>query len=57
MFQIRNGRFGYLDSGHLRLTSDKEVRCVLTIRNGKVVWDADGLTKDWESAGAYSNFK
>ncbi len=34
------------------------LRCVLTIRNGTVVWDRDGLaTTDWVKAGPYSNFK
>jgi imidazolonepropionase-like amidohydrolase len=36
----------------------KGSRCVLTVRHGAVVWDADGLaTTDWIAAGAYTNFK
>jgi dihydroorotase len=34
------------------------LRCILTIRAGVVVWDAEGLaTTDWVKAGPYSNFK
>jgi dihydroorotase len=34
------------------------LRCVLTLRNGNVVWDSDGLaTTDWVKAGPYTNFK
>jgi hypothetical protein len=30
----------------------------LTVRNGEVVWDSEGLSRtDWRDAGPYSNFK
>ena len=58
VLELRAGKFAYLDSGHGKLTSDKELRAVMTIRNGKVVWDSEGLSlTDWEAAGPYSNFK
>lgn len=58
VFRVAKGRFHYLDSGRARLTADTRLRCVLTIRNGEVVWDTEGLSlTDWESAGPYSNFK
>lgn len=58
VFELRKGRFAFLDSGHAKLTADRELRCVLTVRNGKVVWDTEGLSlADWQSAGPYSNFK
>jgi dihydroorotase len=39
--------------------SDKgRLKCVLTVRHGAVVWDAEGLaTTDWVAAGPYTNFK
>ncbi len=38
--------------------STSALRCVLTLRDGVVVWDSDGLyTTDWIKAGPYSNFK
>lgn len=58
VFEIRQGRFAYLDSAQTKLTADRELRCVLTIRDGKVVWDTEGLSlTDWRKAGPYSNFK
>jgi dihydroorotase len=58
VLELRKGRFAFLDSGHAKLTTDGELRCVLTVRNGKIVWDTEGLSlADWQSAGPYSNFK
>lgn len=58
VLEVRKGQFAFLDSGHGKLTTDKELRCILTIRNGKVVWDSEGLSlTDWKEAGPYSNFK
>lgn len=34
------------------------IRCVLTVRNGAIVWDSEGLAAtDWIKAGPYTNFK
>jgi dihydroorotase len=58
VFEMRKGRFGFLDSGRARLTTDRELRCILTMREGKIVWDTEGLSlTDWKNAGPYSNFK
>jgi dihydroorotase len=58
VLEIRKGEFAFLDSGHGKLTTDRELRCVLTVRNGEVVWDSEGLSlTDWKHAGPYSNFK
>lgn len=58
VLELRKGRFALLDSGHGKLIADKELRCVLTVRNGEVVWDTEGLSlTDWKEAGPYSNFK
>jgi dihydroorotase len=58
LFEVQKGKFGYLDSGHARLTGDQRIRCVLTVRNGSVVWDSEGLNApDWMKAGPYTNFK
>ncbi len=35
-----------------------KLKCILTVRHGAVVWDAEGLaTTDWAAAGPYTNFK
>ena len=58
MLQTEKGRFGFLDSGHARLDGERRLRCVLTIRNGAIVWDSEGLSRaDWIKAGPYTNFK
>jgi dihydroorotase len=58
VLEMRKGPVAFLDSGHGKLTADRELRCVLTIRNGNVVWDSEGLSlTDWQDAGPYSNFK
>lgn len=55
---LERGTFAFLDSGHGKLTTDKALRCVLTVRNGEVLYDAEGLSlTDWRQAGPYSNFK
>ena len=58
VLELQRGQFAFLDSGHGKLIGDKRLRCVLTVRNGKVVWDTEGLSlTDWSNAGPYSNFK
>jgi dihydroorotase len=55
---LETGKFGFLDSGHGKLIGDKRLRCVLTVRNGRIVWDTDGLSlTEWTQAGPYSSFK
>lgn len=58
LFNIQQGGFGFVDSGYTRLNAGKRVECVLTVRNGAIVWDSEGLAAvDWIKAGPYSNFK
>ncbi|MBM3811113.1 MAG: amidohydrolase/deacetylase family metallohydrolase [Acidimicrobiia bacterium] len=58
LIALDRGKFAYLDSGHGKLIGDRRLRCALTIRNGKVVWDEQGLSlTDVSRAGPYSNFK
>ncbi len=55
---LERGQFAFLDSGRAKLTGGVRLRCALTVRAGKVVWDPDGLdAEDWREAGPYSNFK
>ena len=58
VIEQQTGKFGYLDSGHGKLIGDRKLVCVLTVRNGQVVWDTEGLSvPDAVRAGPYSNFK
>ncbi|MFN0168387.1 MAG: amidohydrolase/deacetylase family metallohydrolase [Bryobacteraceae bacterium] len=58
VMKLDRGTFAYLDSGRGKLTGNQRLRCALTVRAGKVVWDNDGLfAEEWKNAGPYSNFK
>jgi dihydroorotase len=58
VIEQQTGKFGYLDSGHGKLIGDRKLVCVLTVRNGQVVWDTEGLSlQDAVRAGPYTNFK
>ena len=54
VLELQKGTFGFVDSGHARLAGNQKLRCVLTVRAGKIVWDAEGLSSpDWRKAGKY----
>jgi predicted amidohydrolase len=58
VIETQTGKFGFLDAEHKKLMGDRRLRCVLTVRNGAVVWDSEGLSApDWIQAGPYSNYK
>jgi hypothetical protein len=34
------------------------MRAVLTMRDGQIVWDTEGISRtDWSQAGPYSNYR
>ncbi|MBK9168775.1 MAG: hypothetical protein IPM24_15080 [Bryobacterales bacterium] len=58
LLALEPGPCGFLDMGHARLTGSRSLRCALTIRAGKAVWDPDGLVSaDWQHTGPYTNFR
>jgi dihydroorotase len=58
VIELQTGRFGFLDAGLSRLQGDHRLRAVLTIREGRVVWDSEGLSRaDWSTAGPYTNYR
>ncbi|MDA1315188.1 MAG: amidohydrolase/deacetylase family metallohydrolase [Acidobacteria bacterium] len=58
VLKVEEGKFAFLDSGHGKLIGDKNIRCVMTLRRGDIIWDADGISMpDWSTAGPYSNFR
>jgi dihydroorotase len=58
VFKVETGQFGFVDSGQSKMMGDRRIRCVLTIRNGRIVWDTEGLSlTDWQAAGRYSNYR
>ena len=43
MFSLDTGTFGFIDVDGAKITGDKKLTCQLTIRDGRVVWDLNGL--------------
>ena len=50
VLRLENGEFGYTDMYGARLRGTKRLVCELTLRNGKVVYDLNGITRpDWDT--------
>jgi dihydroorotase len=48
ILRLERGNFGYTDMYGARLKSSQRLTCELTLRDGKVVWDLNGITRpDW----------
>lgn len=53
VLRVERGRFGFLDMDGARLRGSERLGCELTVRDGKVVYDLNGLAgTDWERAAA-----
>jgi dihydroorotase len=53
VLKLLEGSFSYADCGNARLNGDKKLECVMTLRNGKIVFDPGGLSMPlWEEAPA-----
>lgn len=51
VFALDDGEFSFVDCGATRLPGSRRLRCVLTLRAGKVVYNPEGLgLPTWESA-------
>ena len=49
VLSLQTGRFGFLDMYGARLQSNRKLVCELTLRNGKLVYDLNGLGRtDWD---------
>ena len=49
VLRVREGRFGFVDSGGARLDGELKLEAELTLRAGRVVWDLNGLAaRKWE---------
>jgi dihydroorotase len=50
VLRLESGRFGFVDSFGARLRGTQKLVCELTLRDGKVVYDLNGLARpDWET--------
>ncbi len=50
VFRLENGRYGLLDSAGAKMPGTQRIVCELTLRNGVVSWDLNGLAaENWET--------
>ena len=53
VLRLERGRFGLVDMYGARMDSTQRLMCELTVRDGKVVYDLNGLSRpDWKSLPA-----
>jgi dihydroorotase len=51
VFNLEEGEFGFIDCGQTRLESNHQLRCVLTLRAGEIVYNPHGLgVPSWRQA-------
>ncbi len=49
VLRLESGSFGFLDASARRLRGNRKLIAELTVRNGRVVWDLNGLaSEDWD---------
>ncbi|HEY3840936.1 MAG TPA: amidohydrolase/deacetylase family metallohydrolase [Bryobacteraceae bacterium] len=52
LLRVEHGDFGYVDSYGARMRGNQRIVAELTIRDGLVVWDLNGITRDdWSKLG------
>jgi dihydroorotase len=50
VFALQKGKFGYIDSGGFAFQGTQKLQCELTIRDGKVVYDMNGISRPlWDA--------
>ena len=56
VLRVLNGNFGFVDIDGARMRGNQKLLCELTVRDGKVVYDLNGITReDWDKLGAHYN--
>lgn len=54
VLRIERGKFGFVDSLGGRFQGKEMFACELTVRNGLIVWDLNGIAReDWQKQGPY----
>ena len=54
VLRLEKGQFGFVDTNGARLAGKQKLVCEMTIRDGRVVWDLNGITRDdWTRLGHY----
>ncbi|HEX6225336.1 MAG TPA: amidohydrolase/deacetylase family metallohydrolase [Chryseolinea sp.] len=53
IFSLLKGKFGFVDSGGFAMQGDQKLQCEITIREGKVVYDLNGISRpEWDAPAA-----
>ncbi len=53
VFRLEKGAFGYVDMYNARMKATQKLSCELTLRDGKVVFDLNGIAReDWDKLPA-----
>jgi dihydroorotase len=53
VLRLEKGKFGFVDQSGARLDGAQKLLCELTVRDGKVVYDLNGMTRErWEKVPA-----
>jgi dihydroorotase len=56
VLRLETGSLGFVDVYGARLRGNKRLTAELTLRDGRVVWDRNGLTReDWDKLGNYAS--
>ena len=54
VLRLERGNFGFVDVFGARLSGNQRLRCELTVRDGLVVYDLNGISRsDWKKLGKY----
>ncbi|HUQ95291.1 MAG TPA: amidohydrolase/deacetylase family metallohydrolase [Bryobacteraceae bacterium] len=54
VIRVANGNFGFVDVLGAKMMGKQRLESELTLRDGKVIWDLNGLTReDWRKLGDY----
>jgi dihydroorotase len=49
VLSLKKGNFGFIDVGGGKMMGTQKLECELTIREGRVVWDLNGISRpDWD---------
>jgi len=54
VLRMLKGRFGFMDVNGARMSGTRKLEVEMTIRDGRIVWDLNGLAReDWRKLGRY----
>jgi dihydroorotase len=56
VLRVEKGDFGFIDTQGARMKGTQKLICELTVRDGQVVYDLNGMTRDdWSKLGKYGS--